>query len=240
MGGHPVGFIRAAEASVADLAVIPMWDLLCCGSEGRMNHPSTLGKNWKWRMLPGEFREDIIGRLRWLTDTFQRMLVPPENRRRAGRKTKMKQMLQYLKAYKKSRLLHRCLKCWKPVLNCWFRLLWQTSSMSVSRMATSRISGECALMIALRAGTGVFPTAQYFAAKAAMGFGTALRKALFGHINSLSYNELDQIGTPTLITRMTSDINQAQTGVNMMLRLFLRSPFIVIGAVVMALLSAQN
>ena len=77
-------------------------------------------------------------------------------------------------------------------------------------------------------------TAQYFAAKAAMGFGTALRKALFGHINSLSYNELDQIGTPTLITRMTSDINQAQTGVNMMLRLFLRSPFIVIGAVVMA------
>lgn len=80
----------------------------------------------------------------------------------------------------------------------------------------------------------MFLTAQYFAAKAAMGFGTALRKALFGHINSLSYNELDQIGTPTLITRMTSDINQAQTGVNMMLRLFLRSPFIVIGAVVMA------
>ena len=74
----PWDFIRAAEASVADLAVIPMWDLLCCGSEGRMNHPSTLGENWKWRMLPGEFREDIIGRLRWLTDTFQRMLVPPK------------------------------------------------------------------------------------------------------------------------------------------------------------------
>lgn len=74
----PWDFIRAAEASVADLAVIPMWDLLCCGSEGRMNHPSTLGENWKWRMLPGEFREDIIGRLRWLTDTFQRMLIPPK------------------------------------------------------------------------------------------------------------------------------------------------------------------
>ena len=74
----PWDFIWAAEASVADLAVIPMWDLLCCGSEGRMNHPSTLGENWKWRMLPGEFREDIIGRLRWLTDTFQRMLVPPK------------------------------------------------------------------------------------------------------------------------------------------------------------------
>ena len=74
----PWDFIRAAEASVANLAVIPMWDHLCCGSEGRMNHPSTLGENWKWRMLPGEFREDIIGRLRWLTDTFQRMLVPPK------------------------------------------------------------------------------------------------------------------------------------------------------------------
>ena len=69
-----MGFIRAAEASVADLAVIPMWDLLCCGSEGRMNHPSTLGENWKWRMLPGEFREDIIGRLRWLTDTSRECL----------------------------------------------------------------------------------------------------------------------------------------------------------------------
>lgn len=65
-------FIRAAESSVADLAVIPMWDLLGCGNEGRMNHPSTLGNNWKWRMGKGDFREDIIGRLRWLTDTFQR------------------------------------------------------------------------------------------------------------------------------------------------------------------------
>ena len=67
-----------------------------------------------------------------------------------------------------------------------------------------------------------------------MGFGTALRKALFGHINSLSYNELDQIGTPTLITRMTSDVNQVQSGINMTLRLFLRSPIIVFGAMIMA------
>lgn len=66
-------FIRAAESSVADLAIIPMWDLLCCGNEGRMNHPSTLGNNWKWRMEKGDFREDIAGRLRWLTDTFQRI-----------------------------------------------------------------------------------------------------------------------------------------------------------------------
>ena len=70
-------FIRAAHASVADLSVIPMQDLLCAGSEGRINHPSTMGMNWRWRMLPGEFRDDIIGRFRWLTDTFQRILPPP-------------------------------------------------------------------------------------------------------------------------------------------------------------------
>ena len=67
-------------------------------------------------------------------------------------------------------------------------------------------------------------TAQFFAAKAAMGFSTALRKEMFAHISSLSYRELDRLGTPTLVTRITSDINQAQTGVNMVLRLFLRSP----------------
>lgn len=77
-------------------------------------------------------------------------------------------------------------------------------------------------------------TAQYFAAKAAMGFGTALRRDLFAHINNMSYTELDILGTPTLVTRMTSDINQAQAGVNLVLRLFLRSPFIVVGAVLMA------
>lgn len=77
-------------------------------------------------------------------------------------------------------------------------------------------------------------TAQYFAAKAAMGFGTELRRDMFDHINGLSYTELDQIGTSTLVTRITSDINQAQAGVNLLLRLFLRSPFIVVGAVIMA------
>ncbi len=77
-------------------------------------------------------------------------------------------------------------------------------------------------------------TAQYFSAKAAMGFSTALRRSLFMHIHSLSYRELDLLGTPTLITRITSDVNQAQTGVNLVLRLFLRSPFIVAGAVIMS------
>ncbi len=77
-------------------------------------------------------------------------------------------------------------------------------------------------------------TAQYFAAKASVGFGQELRTALFKHINSLSYTEIDKLGSHTLVTRMTSDINQAQTGVNMILRLFLRSPFIVLGSVIMA------
>ena len=77
-------------------------------------------------------------------------------------------------------------------------------------------------------------TAQYFAAKAAVNAGTAMRNDLFSHISSLSYREIDTIGTSTLITRMTSDINQVQNGVNMFLRLFLRSPFVVLGAMVMA------
>lgn len=77
-------------------------------------------------------------------------------------------------------------------------------------------------------------TAQYFAAKASMGFGTALRGALFRHVGGLSCAELDEIGAPSLITRLTGDINQAQSGVNLGLRLFLRSPFIVVGAIVMA------
>lgn len=77
-------------------------------------------------------------------------------------------------------------------------------------------------------------TAQYFAAKASVGFGKSVRKDLFAHINSLSYAEIDKAGTSTLITRMTNDINQLQSGVNMFLRLFLRSPFIVVGAMVMA------
>lgn len=77
-------------------------------------------------------------------------------------------------------------------------------------------------------------TAQYFAAKAAVGFSTKLRHALFTHIEGLSFQEIDTVGTSTLITRMTSDINQVQSGVNLTLRLFLRSPFIVFGAMIMA------
>lgn len=77
-------------------------------------------------------------------------------------------------------------------------------------------------------------TAQFFAARASLGFGTELRRDLFHHINTLTHKEIDSLGSSTLVTRMTVDIDQAQTGINMLLRLFLRSPFIVIGAVIMA------
>ena len=93
----------------------------------------------------------------------------------------------------------------------------------------------CLLLIALGLiGLVCSITAQYFSAKAAAGFGAGVRHALFAHIQSFSFTEMDTIGTSTLITRMTSDINQAQSGVNMVLRLFLRSPFIVFGAMIMA------
>ena len=106
--------------------------------------------------------------------------------------------------------------------------IWQQDQAYIWRM--------CVLMIFLGVlGLSCSLTAQYFAARSSMGFGTALRRALFSHINQLSYQELDRLGTPSLVTRMTSDINQAQAGVNLVLRLFLRSPFIVVGAVIMAL-----
>ena len=93
----------------------------------------------------------------------------------------------------------------------------------------------CGVMVLLGVvGLASSITAQYFAAKAATGFATKLRHALFAHIQSLSFSEIDRIGTSTMITRMTSDINQLQSGVNMVLRLFLRSPFIVFGAMIMA------
>ena len=95
---------------------------------------------------------------------------------------------------------------------------------------------KMSLILLLLAGIGLTSsiTAQFFAAKAAVGFAEKLRSALFSHIQGFSFSEEDKLGTSTLITRMTSDINQVQNGVNMVLRLFLRSPFIVFGAMIMA------
>ena len=93
----------------------------------------------------------------------------------------------------------------------------------------------CLVLVLLGAvGLGFSVTAQYYAAKASCGFSAKMRSALFSHIETLSYNEIDSIGTSTLITRMTSDSNQVQTGINLTLRLLLRSPFVVFGAMIMA------
>ncbi len=93
----------------------------------------------------------------------------------------------------------------------------------------------CLLLALLGAvGLAFSVTAQYFAAKASVGFVTKLRSSLFSHIQTLSYNEIDRLGTSTMITRMTSDANQVQTGLNLTLRLLLRSPFVVFGAMIMA------
>lgn len=149
----------------------------------------------------------------------------------------MKKLLIYLKNYKK-----------ESVLAPLFKMLEATFELIVPLVVASIIdngikNGDLNLVIR-KAGTLVILavvgmiaaiTAQYFAAKAATGFATEVRHSLFEKIQSFSFTELDNIGTSTLITRMTNDVNQAQSGVNMVLRLFLRSPFIVVGAFVMAM-----
>ena len=100
---------------------------------------------------------------------------------------------------------------------------------------TGYILSRCGILVALAlVGLWCSVVAQYFAAKASVSCASSLRRALFAHIQSLGFSEVDTIGGSTLITRMTSDINQVQNGINMFLRLFLRSPFIVFGAAIMA------
>lgn len=148
----------------------------------------------------------------------------------------MHKLLRYIRGYEKQallaplfKMLEACFELFVPLVvasiidtgikNADFVFIWQ----------------RCGLLVLLAViGLTCSLTAQYFSAKAALGFGTALRKDLFRHIDTLSYSELDGIGTPTLVTRMTSDINQVQNGVNLTLRLLLRSPFIVLGALIMA------
>lgn len=148
----------------------------------------------------------------------------------------MKRLLKYLKGYEKETILAPLFK----MLEATFELIVPLVvagivDVGIKNRDTEYIWRACILMVALGLiGLVCSLTAQYFSARAAMGFSTGLRKDMFSHIGRLSYKELDRLGTPTLITRITSDINQAQAGVNLVLRLFLRSPFIVAGAVVMA------
>ena len=148
----------------------------------------------------------------------------------------MKNLLIYLRDYKK-----------ESVLGPLFKLLEASFELIVPLVVASMIDvgianhdrGYILRMCLIMAALGLIGlicavTAQYFAAKAAVGFATKLRHGLFSHIQSLSFSQMDKEGTSTLITRMTSDINQVQSGVNLVLRLFLRSPFIVFGAMIMA------
>ncbi len=148
----------------------------------------------------------------------------------------MKSLLKYIKDYKKESVLAPLFK----MLEASFELMVPLVMASIiDRGITDNDTPhivKMGLILVLLAAVGLISavTAQYFSAKAAVGFATKLRSALFSHIQSLSYTELDTVGTNTLITRMTSDVNQLQNGVNLTLRLLLRSPFIVFGAMIMA------
>ena len=148
----------------------------------------------------------------------------------------MKQILRYFKNYKL-----------KAVMAPLFKMLEASFELLVPIVMAAIIDNGIAnqdepyiyKMALVMVGLGLIGllcsiTAQYFSAKTAMGIGKELRRDLFRHIETLSYTEIDQLGSSTLITRMTSDVNQVQTGINMFLRLFMRSPFIVFGATIMA------
>lgn len=148
----------------------------------------------------------------------------------------MKKLLKYITEYRKEcilgplfKLLEACFDLTVPLVMSWL------IDRGISQNDVPYIWKMGGLLLILAAiGLTCSITAQYFAAKAAVGFATKLRHAVFKHIESLSFTEMDEAGTSMMITRMTSDINQVQSGTNLALRLFLRSPFIVFGAAVMA------
>lgn len=148
----------------------------------------------------------------------------------------MKRLLRYLKDYKLESVLGPLFKMLEASFELFVPLVMaQIIDVGIRNQDGAYIVKMGGVLLLLAAvGLTCSLTAQYFAAKAAVGFSTALRNDLFAHINSLSYSEQDVIGTATLITRMTSDVNQVQSGLNLFLRLFLRSPFVVFGAMVMA------
>lgn len=148
----------------------------------------------------------------------------------------MKHLLIYLKDYKKETVLAPLFKLLEALFELFVPLVMASIiDKGITHNDTGHIIKLGAVLVVLGiVGLISSLTAQYFSAKAAVGFATKLKHSLFEHIQGLSFSEIDKLGTSTLITRMTSDINQLQNGVNMVLRLFLRSPFIVFGAMVMA------
>ncbi len=148
----------------------------------------------------------------------------------------MWELLAYLKDYKKECVLAPLFKMLEAMFELAVPLVVsEVIDIGIARRDTGRVVGLCLLMAFFGlVGLAASVTAQYFAAKASVGLGTRLRSLLFEKIQSFSFSDLDQAGASTLITRMTGDVSQVQSGVNLALRLFLRSPFIVFGAAVMA------
>ena len=148
----------------------------------------------------------------------------------------MKKLLIYLRDYKKECVFAPLFKMLEASFELFVPLVMAAIiDTGIANGDKNYIVKMCILLIVLGIiGLVCSITAQFFAAKAAVGFATGLRHSLFEHLLGLSFTEIDTLGTSTMITRMTSDVNQAQNGVNMVLRLFLRSPFVVFGATIMA------
>lgn len=148
----------------------------------------------------------------------------------------MKRLMIYLKDYKKECVLAPLFKLLEAVFELFVPLVMANIIDKGIADSDMNYIGKMGLCLIVLAVVGLISscTAQFFAAKAAVGFSTRLRQALFDHIQGLNFANVDKAGTSTLITRMTSDVNQVQSGVNMVLRLFLRSPIIVFGAMIMA------
>lgn len=148
----------------------------------------------------------------------------------------MKSLLKFLKNYKKETILAPLFKMLEASFELFVPLVIAAIiDVGIENQDVSYIGKMCLVLFVLAViGLTCAITAQYYSAKAATGFAAELRHALFEHIQGLSFSKQDKLGTSTLITRMTSDVNQVQSGVNLVLRLFLRSPFIVFGAMVMA------
>lgn len=148
----------------------------------------------------------------------------------------MKSLLRFLKNYKKETVIAPLFKMLEAIFELFVPLVMAAIiDVGIENRDRTYVLQMCLVLVALGViGLACSLTAQFFAAKAATGFATELRHDLFAHIQNFTYSKLDTIGTSTLITRMTSDVNQVQSGVNMVLRLFLRSPFIVFGSMIMA------
>lgn len=153
-----------------------------------------------------------------------------------GREKDMKKLLVYLKDYKKETVLAPLFKMLEATFELFVPLVVaDIIDIGIGQQNTAYVWARGGLLVLLGIiGLVCSITAQFYAAKAAVGFSTKMKHALFAHIQSLSFTEIDTLGTATMITRMTSDVNQVQNGINMVLRLFLRSPFIVFGAMIMA------